>query len=130
MFRPTMKILIWQSIYVIGALVLLPLSPFLYIQSRYVRRKVGLLPDAGGEKTGKTGAGEPAVNFLAIGESTIAGLGASTHEKALTGQFAMRLSGKIGRGVSWRAIGKNGVTAKRTIEELLPLIPGGEKYNY
>lgn len=124
-----MNLFYWQAIYLIWAAVLLPVSPFLYLQSLYVRRKVGVLPDAGGETTGKAGAGEPGVSFLAIGESTVAGLGASSHEKALTGQFAKNLSLKIGREVRWRAIGKNGVTAKRTLAELVPLIPD-EKYDH
>jgi lysophospholipase L1-like esterase len=125
-----MNLFIWQAAYIIGALLVLPFAPFLYLQGRYIRRKVGVLPDAAGEKTGSTGTGEPAVNFLAIGESTVAGLGAQTHETALTGQFAKYLSQKIGQTVRWRAIGKNGVTARRTLNELVPLIPEGEKYDY
>lgn len=125
-----MNLFIWQAIYLIGALALLPFAPFLYLQGQYIRRKIGVLPDAAGEKTGRAGVGDPAVNFLAIGESTVAGLGAATHETALTGQFAKYLSQKIGQTVCWRAIGKNGVTAKRTLNELVPLIPADEKYDY
>ncbi len=58
-----------------------------------------------------------------LGESTVAGLGARTHETALAGQFAARLSRRLERPVEWTVIGKNGVTALRTIDELLPLIP-------
>lgn len=125
-----MNLFIWQTIYLIGAVLLLPVSPFLYLQGRYIRRKIGVLPDAAGEPTGTTGTGAPRTSFLAIGESTVAGLGATTHETALTGQFARCLSVKIGKEVSWRAIGKNGVTARRTLEDLVPLIPAGEKYDY
>jgi lysophospholipase L1-like esterase len=125
-----MNLFIWQTAYIIAAIVLLPVSPFLYLQGRYVRRKVGVLPDAGGSTTGRCGTGSPAAHFLAIGESTIAGLGAETHETALTGQFAGFLSEKIGLEVRWRAIGKNGVTSRRTLNELVPLIPDEEKYDY
>lgn len=125
-----MNLFIWQAIYLIGAVVLLPVSPFLYLQGQYIRRKIGVLPDAAGEPAGRTGTGAPEVSLLAIGESTVAGLGATTHETALTGQFAKCLSGKIGKEVRWRAIGKNGVTAKRTLEDLVPLIPADEKYEY
>jgi lysophospholipase L1-like esterase len=125
-----MNLFLWQTIYYLSAVVLLPVAPFLYLQGQLVRRKVGVLPDAGGATTGVSGTGKPGVGFLAIGESTVAGLGAETHEKALTGQFAGRLSVKIGRRVRWRAIGRNGVTAKRTLRELVPLIPADEKYDY
>lgn len=118
-----------QLIYVLATIGLLPAAPFLYLQGQYVRRKVGLLPDAQGEKTGVFGQGEDAVKLLVIGESTVAGLGARTHETALAGQFAKFLSLKIGKPVHWTVIGKNGVTAQRTIEELVPQIPG-ENYDY
>lgn len=125
-----MNLWLMQTIYVFGALLILPFAPFLYLQGQYVRRKVGLLPDAAGEKTGRYGADEPGVKLLAIGESTVAGLGAKTHETALAGQFARVLSEKIGKSVRWHVIGKNGVTAKRALKELLPQIPGEEKFDY
>jgi lysophospholipase L1-like esterase len=70
------------------------------------------------------------VKMLAIGESTVAGLGARTHETALAGQFARALSERIKRSVHWHVIGKNGVTAKRALRELVPQIPAGEKFDY
>lgn len=118
-----------QTIYVLAAIGLLPVAPFLYLQGQYVRRKVGLLPDAQGEKIGQFGTDENLVKLLVIGESTVAGLGARTHETALAGQFAKFLSRKIEKSVRWTALGKNGVTAERTIEELVPQIPV-EKFDY
>jgi lysophospholipase L1-like esterase len=125
-----MNLWLMQTIYILSAAFILPAAPFLYLQGRYVRRKVGLLPDAAGEKIGRFGSGETSVNLLAIGESTVAGLGARTHETALAGQFARVLSEKIGKSVRWHVIGKNGVTAKRALKELVPLIPDAEKFDY
>ena len=107
----------------------MPFMPFLYRQGQRTRRKVGLLRGAGGKTTGKSGSGDESVKLLAIGESTVAGLGARTHEFALVGQFAKRLSDQIGRTVNWKVVGRNGVTARRTIDELVPLIPD-ENYDY
>ena len=118
-----------QLTYVLAAVGLLPAYPFLYLQGQYVRRKVGLLPDAQGEKTGVFGDEPESVNLLVIGESTVAGLGARTHETALAGQFAKFLGRKINKSVRWTAIGKNGVTAQRTIAELVPQVPD-EKFDY
>lgn len=113
----------WQMAYLAAAALVLPVSPLLFLQGQYTRRKVGLLPDAGGGRTGTVGeAGEPA-RLLVIGESTVAGLGARTHRQALAGQFAERLAARTGRRVEWTVIGKNGVTARRTIDELVPQIP-------
>jgi lysophospholipase L1-like esterase len=125
-----MNLIFWQTIYVLGGIFLLPFAPFLYLQGQYVRRKIGLLPDAKGAKRGISGSGNEIVKMLVIGESTVAGLGARTHETALAGQFANFLSAKIGRRVEWLVIGKNGVTAQKTIELLVPQIPTGEKFDY
>jgi lysophospholipase L1-like esterase len=124
-----MNLAIWQAIYLAMAAVILPISPFLYLLGQRTRRKVGLLPDAAGEKTGVAGDGEIGSKLFVIGESTVAGLGARTHAQALTGRFAEQLSEKLGKAVSWSVVGKNGVTAKRTIDELIPMMPD-EKFDH
>ncbi|CAN5574707.1 SGNH/GDSL hydrolase family protein [soil metagenome] len=116
----------WQAkFYVAGALIV-PFSPLLYLQGHMTRRKVGLLPGAAGPTSGtvdiRDAKGEPDELFV-IGESTVAGLGARSHDLALAGQFAERLSRRLGRSVRWTVVGKNGVTARRTIDELLPQMP-------
>ncbi len=98
-------------------------------QGQIVRWKVGILPDAAGDKFGKYGDGDNAAKLFVIGESTVAGLGARTHELALAGQFARQLSEQIERPVTWKVLGKNGVTARRTIDELVPQMPD-ERFDY
>jgi len=115
----------WQRRYMIGATLLAPFSPFLYLQGLYTRWKVGVLPDAAGPRTGWTDEGEAAKLFV-LGESTVAGLGARSHEFALAGQFAKHLSEKIGRPVEWTVVGKSGVTARQAIDVLLPQMPDDE----
>lgn len=124
-----MNLVVWQAKYLAAAVVILPVSPFLFLQGQYTRRKVGLLPDAAGEKVGVVGGGDQPVKLLVIGESTVAGLGARTHSQALAGRFAEQLSDRLGRPVEWTVIGRNGVTAKRTIDELLPLVPD-QQFDY
>ena len=120
----------WQAKYFIGGAAVLPIAPLLLLQGQITRWKVGLLPGAGGETAGVTDeiGGEPAELFV-IGESTVAGLGARTHELALAGQFANQLSERIGQPVRWQVVGKNGVTARQTIDELLPKMPDA-KFDY
>lgn len=124
-----MNLFVWQTIYVLSGIVILPFAPFLYLQSKYVRRKIGRLPDAAGETSGKFGAESDTAKLLVIGESTAAGVGARTHETALAGQFARFLSRKIGKSVDWRVIGKSGITVAETIVELVPRIPN-EQFDY
>lgn len=123
-----MNLFVWQVIYVVAGALILPFAPLLFLQGQYTRRKVGLLPDAAGERTGLVGQGSEA-RLLVIGESTVAGLGARSHAHALAGRFAEQLANSIGRAVRWLVIGKNGVTAERTVRELVPQIPN-EKFDY
>lgn len=124
-----MNLILWQAIYILSGIILLPFAPFLYLQGQRVRRKIGRLPDAQGETIGKHGDGESFVKLLVIGESTAAGVGARTHETALAGQFARFLSEKVGKSVHWQVIGRSGITVKETIHELVPKIPG-ERFDY
>lgn len=117
-----------QIRYIIAGFMVLPIAPFLYLQGKYVRRKVGRLPDAEGETIGKYGEQDELLNLLAIGESTVAGVGAKTHSEALTGQFAKHLSHMTSKSVQWHALGTSGITIKRTLQELVPNLPS-EKMN-
>jgi lysophospholipase L1-like esterase len=113
----------WQRRFVAGAAMIAPFAPFLLLQGQITRWKVGILPDAAGERAGMYGTGNDPAKLFVIGESTVAGLGARTHEFALAGQFAKQLSEHMSRPVEWQVVGKNGVTARRTIDELLPQMP-------
>src|SRR5215207_4409827 len=124
-----MNLVIWQTIYLATAALILPFSPFLFLLGQHTRRKVGLLPDAAGAKSGVVGEGAATVKLLVIGESTVAGLGARSHAYGLAGRFAEQLSARTRKPVKWSVIGRNGVTAKRTIDELVPLMPY-EKFDY
>ncbi len=118
-----------QRRFIMGAMMITPIAPFLLVQGQITRWKVGILPDASGDRHGKIGEGLDVVKLFVLGESTVAGLGARTHELALAGQFAKQLSGHIERPVEWKVLGKNGVTARRTINELLPQMPE-ERFDY
>jgi lysophospholipase L1-like esterase len=124
-----MNLILWQTLYVLGGIIILPFAPFLYLQGKYVRRKVGRLPDASGEKRGVFAGGQARVKMLVLGESTAAGVGASTHETGLAGQFARFLSAKIRKSVEWQVVGRSGITVRETIYELVPKIPD-EKFDY
>ncbi len=113
----------WQRRFLLGGLAIAPIAPLLFLQGSITRWKVGVLPDAAGPKSGVVGEGSDPARLFVMGESTVAGLGARTHDLALAGQFARCLSEHIGRPVEWDVLGKNGVTARRVIEELVPQMP-------
>ena len=118
-----MRLLLWQTIYLAAAVAILPFAPLLFLQGQLTRKKVGLLPDAGGERSGIAGSGDASIKLLVLGESTVAGLGARSHDRALAGRFAEQLHDRLKQPVEWTVIGRNGVTARRTIDELVPLVP-------
>lgn len=106
-------------------LAALPLLPFLIAQGRHTRRVTPRLPEAGGPVAGVAGtayAGSP-LSLLALGESPVAGVGVATHEEAITGQLAQALAARLQRPVSWHACGKNGVTAREALDQVLPHVP-------
>ncbi|MES2106499.1 MAG: SGNH/GDSL hydrolase family protein [Pseudomonadota bacterium] len=114
-------------------LLALPLYPLLYLQGKYVRRVTPRLPEAGGPNTGvayppDSGSGPlaaPALRLLGIGESPVAGVGVSSHEQAITAQFARALAQQFDAAVSWQAIGLNGADLAQAQQVLVPLLPAG-----
>jgi lysophospholipase L1-like esterase len=66
------------------------------------------------------------LNLLAIGESTVAGVGAKTHAEALAGQLAKFLSLQTRQIVRWHAVGESGITVRETMQRLVPTVPDVE----
>lgn len=94
----------------------------LFAQGRGVRRRTPRLPGAAGPAEGVVPGAEPALRLLVIGESTVAGIGAATHQTALTGHTAAALARRTGRAVRWRAAGRSGANA-REVTGLVDALP-------
>ena len=115
-----------QSFYIIGGIIILPLVPYFYWQGRRARKRIGRLPDAAGETVGQFGEQAEMLNLLAIGESTVAGVGASNHAEALGGQLAKYLSLELDKSVRWHVLGESGITVGETLQRLVPHLPETE----
>ena len=104
----------------------LPVNPFLlpvyFAQGKWTRLVTPRLPDAAGPTEGSIEGIEPALRLIVIGDSTVAGVGALTHQSALTGQVAHHLSSATQRAVRWRAIGQTHATTPIIRTKLLPLL--------
>lgn len=88
-----------------------------------VIRRVPRLPAAPSPARGhRTGTGS-SLGLLVLGESTAVSVGTGCHDTGLAGQTADRLAVHTGRAVDWFALGRNGLTAARVREELLPCLP-------
>jgi len=106
--------------YILGAIVSIPLLPIIYFQGKKVRASVPKLPEAKGNE-GMVGEGRP-FKMLAIGESTIAGVGVKTHEEGFTGAMAKELAACLNVKISWKVYARSGYTAARVRSKLLPKI--------
>jgi lysophospholipase L1-like esterase len=98
------------------------LAPVLIVQGLRVRRTTPKLGGAAGPVTGSAPGVGPALRLLVLGESTVDGVGAVSHEEALTGQLAHAIARRTGREVSWLAVGKTGANARVAHDELLARI--------
>lgn len=109
--------------YLLGVLLVVPLAPIMYLQGKQVRAKVPVLPEAEGPQGESSfDSDRPALQLLTLGESTIAGVGVSTHNKGFTGSLARALATQLGRSVSWKVHAKSGYTAAEVHQKLVPEI--------
>lgn len=95
------------------------LMPFVLPQALWVRKNAPRFAGAKGPAKGTIGSGAP-INLLAIGDSIIAGVGASTFERALVGTTAHAMATETGATVHWRAVGQTGATSEKVRKRLIP----------
>lgn len=93
-------------------------APVVLTQGRWLKRITPHLPDAALPWAGELTGPRP-LPLLVLGDSTAAGVGAATQLEALPGRLADALHARTGRGIRWRAVGKNGATAREIIDRYL-----------
>ena len=103
-----------------------PLLPILLVQGYRLRKRTPRLPDAAGPLEGATVGDGELLKLIGLGESTVAGVGAATHETALTGQLARAISGRTGKRVDWSVLARTGINARDCRFELVPKLDGSE----
>jgi lysophospholipase L1-like esterase len=110
--------------YLLGAFLLIPCLPLLILQGRRVRKSVPVLPEAKGNNgVAKSGGdGGEALRLMAIGESTMAGVGVETHEEGFAASFAQTVANAKGQDVRWKVYARSGYTAHRVQEKILKWI--------
>ncbi len=96
--------------------------PFLVPQALYVRQTAPRFAPASGPTEGLVGQGQ-IKRLLALGDSIIAGVGASELHRALVGRTAASLAETEGCQVEWHALGRSGYDAREILEDLVPKLP-------
>jgi lysophospholipase L1-like esterase len=103
-----------------GSFALLPL---VMAQGAATRRRVPCLPPATPPHHGLVpGAGEP-IRLLAVGESTVCGVGLARGDQSVAATTARALARLTGRPIAWHAEGLSGATVSDARAQLLPRIP-------
>ncbi|MBT8145184.1 MAG: SGNH/GDSL hydrolase family protein, partial [Gammaproteobacteria bacterium] len=87
------------------------LTPVLYLQGMYTRMRIRRLPEASGNRQGRVQGDSQVIRVLLLGESTVAGVGASTHELGLAGRIGEAITAMTGASVKWQVLAANGLTA-------------------
>lgn len=108
--------------YYLGCAIAVPLLPIMYFQGKKIRKNVPKLHEAK-DTTGyiKTDS-EKTLKILAIGESTIAGIGVDFHKNGFIGALAEEISTKNNLAVLWKVYAKSGYTAKMVRKKIVPKI--------
>lgn len=94
---------------------LLILSPLLFLQGKYVRKTVPVLPEPKGARSGVSGSGQK-IRLLIIGDSAAAGVGVDDQDKALSGWLVSELSKDF--ELSWKVAAKTGYQSGDTLSML------------
>lgn len=97
-----------------------PLAPILIAQALAVRRRAQMLPEPPGPREGSAGSGPP-LHLLILGDSSAAGVGASSQAAGLSGQLVERLAAR--HRVTWRLEAAIGATTADTLARLAALPP-------
>ena len=114
----------WPNMLALKNILFWVAFPFLIPQALYVRRTAPRFAPASGPAEGTAGDGKQA-RLLAIGDSIIAGVGASEFSRALVGQTAASLAQSQDCMVDWQALGVSGYDARKVLDNLVPKIPEG-----
>lgn len=108
--------------YLFGAIASIPLLPIMAYQGKKIRKSVPSLPEAEGTQGISTCVSEKTISMIAIGESTIAGVGVATHEEGYTGTLAKELAERLGVNIEWRVYARNGYMVEQLTKKILPKI--------
>lgn len=105
--------------YFLGAMLILPLLPLMYLQSRRVKASIPDLPEPT-DTTGSSGSNQSSpLKMLVIGESTMAGVGVASHQEGFAGSLAHELAKTLHASICWNVHAKSGITVSRIPDELL-----------
>jgi lysophospholipase L1-like esterase len=106
----------------VGLFGSLALFPLVAVQGTVTRRRVPCLPPVEAPNAGWVPGRGTAIRMLAIGESTVAGVGLARSDETVVATTARALARRTGRPVKWHGHGLSGATVSVAAAQLLPQI--------
>ncbi len=100
----------------------LALFPMVALQGTLTRRRVPCLPPVRPPYRGLVSGRGATIRLLAIGESTVAGVGLAHSEETVAATTARALARRTRRPVAWHGLGLSGATVNQAAARLLPRI--------
>ena len=97
----------------------LALGPVLLAQAARLRRTAPSLPEPGGPRRGIEGRGRIVMRLLVVGDSSAAGVGASTQREALAQPLARTLARRLDGSVRWQLVAASGLTSEGVLQRLM-----------
>lgn len=91
-----------------------------------VRLRTERMIPASGPVEGSFKGKNPPINLLALGDSSIASVGAETTDQGLAYQLAALLNEKTGRAVNWRAAGFSSAVSYQIRDYVVPNLAAGD----
>jgi len=98
------------------------LFPLVALQGTLTRRRIPCLPPARSPCHGLVPGRGRSIRMLAVGESTVAGVGLTHGEETVAATTARALARRTKRPVAWRGHGLSGATVSEAAKRLLPAI--------
>jgi lysophospholipase L1-like esterase len=106
----------------VGLVGSVALFPLVALQGTMTRRRVPCLPPVKPPYHGLVPGRGTTVRILAVGESTVAGVGLTHSDESVAATTARALARQTSRPVAWRAHGLSGATVSEAASRLLPRI--------
>jgi len=103
-----------------GLLGSLALFPLVAAQGTLTRRRMPSLPAAKPPHRGLLPGVGPSLRILAIGDSSISGIGVARGDETVSATTARALARLTSRPVAWRAVGLSGATVRQAMHKLVP----------
>jgi lysophospholipase L1-like esterase len=108
--------------YYLGGIIAIPLLPLMYFQGKKIKKSVPNLSPAIGFSGYEDVGSLTNIKLLALGESTIAGIGVNSHKEGFTGALARKLSSNLKSSIDWKVYAISGYTAEKVTLKIIPKI--------